>query len=669
LLPVITTDAVARMAQLFPDNMTFRTLTELTERARKVPRGLDVARDFLQRVLPTMDLLVDNDQWLRVGQLLDWCGLCRVLPRDWPTLRDNLFSPLGVMDLPMEAFISCAQGIFRCDADAYRAWFIQHQGNVLGYLQWQTRALTLQVDEDILSARFFLDYGEAERAHDQVMSRLYKLRSAVPFCQRYQAQGVSFLPFGLTPSHDPTHKDMPRENLHLLSDLEKNGVWARTVELAYLPDSHFRHQQAWHTLRIEALGFARVLNKGMQRRLEGRSFDYHAGFEQGALLERLNLALKDLPDPPPQMLLTDKTVFKEAPMKWQFHLNNVFHQFVQYVSNPEDMDVRRLVLHNLKEVVHLLPRMHTAFAQLFEHVPDYFSLADIDERENAVYPSLAARLELVLLDPPSQPVADVTRLVATREALSHRETIARVAAALSTLSSAGLTATLPSDVYDEHPLRYIAVGFSVTAPAFPERELEMVLQALADIESGVDMYCLVPLYGGAPFMDGGYQVSTLQLQQLKNGDTFSWETMVPRPLPEQAVRQLALPPVQTHATLLLRARVSALFIAADMLKNTAEALLATDRSNRFVRRLVEEELTRTRAHLDTIAAEVPAIQAEIREVLSDNTDSEASAAYAVVDNILVAIFEATQNGMLEGLVQLSLEDGIASLTRLLSRGV
>lgn len=644
LLPIVKTAAVAQLAQLQPENETLRELVHLADRARQAPRGLDLCRDLLHLVLPNISLVEDGEDVGDVGRILDWSGLCGVLPPVWPSVRDTVLARLETLDLAFEAFCACAQGVFRCDAVAYQNWFVQHQDDITGYLQLHTRALELRITSDALFAAFLLAEGSDTNVNDQVVSRLQQLRSAVPFCQRYQSQGLWFLPFGLMPSHDESRKDMPSTNLHLLSDLEKNRAWTRTVELAYLPDSHYRHQQSWHNVRKHALAFGQVLNKGVQRSLQGKPYDYQAGFEQGLLLERLQASLKDLPDPPPQMLASDRIAFMDAPKRWATHFDNFFRQFLQHVGNPQDDHVRRLIVFNLREVVELLPRLQVAFAQVFERIPDYFSLGALDEQERATYPPLAERLDVWLLHPPSHPISDVPGLLASRQSMAHQETIKRVEEAVSSLADSGVSVVLPSGIFDAHPLRYVAIGFSVSDPSYPQRDLELVLQALAQSESDADMYCLVPLHDGAPFVEGGYVVSSLQLQELRDGTFSTWETLIPRPFPDHALQFLSLPTRQPNIKLELKAQVAALFASVDMLKRKVIALLETGNQNpnRFVHAFVGQELEKAQQQLDGFAGKIPEIKAQWSTSLAVAADHEAGTSMSDLGAILISISEVAQ---------------------------
>ncbi len=538
-MPVVKLDILDRMADIMGDRgENFRKLKKIASRACSAPRGLELCRDFLMGISPetSPEMLQENPG--ASGRLLDWCALCKVAVPAWREARERFPARLTLFDLSPQEFCQFAQGMYRHDEPAYQEWFSQNRDDILGYLKFHMDCIDLHVRNAVLSIRFLPDAASNSNLNEQAVSRLRRLRAAIPFCDRYQSQGIWIMPFGLRPSIDETRKDMPRENLPLESDIEKNMVWRNAVNSRYLPDSYYRYEEAWHRIRQDALAFVNGLSQGLQRILAGKRFSFESVFKEGELLARLDQALRRIADPPPQAPTSLRKVLMEAPKQWSSSLHNFLIQFAQYLQDTSNQEIVRLMVHNFLDTLRRVPEVRVAFAELVENAPDYFSSDELSSKELKAYTTLADLLEVWLVEPVSRPHRNILKYVRERRKRKRQDVLRRLRCVLSHLEREGIGFILPSDVHLQYPLRYLPLAFSVEDPCYPESALLTVIGALADVKELADFFCLVPMHAGARFVEGGYCISSSQISELKNGHVRQWESLVPRELPGDVLSRL-----------------------------------------------------------------------------------------------------------------------------------
>lgn len=657
-LPIVKVDIIGQMVKILGDKgENFRKLQEIASRASNAHRGLDLCRDFLSNVGPYIQPESLQGSHGDTGRLLDWYSLCESRLPAWPTVRDDDFlACTEVISLPLDAFCNFTQGFYRYDETTYRNWFSQNREDVLGYLKLHTDSIALKVSDSALSIEFFLDLKNSEGCNEQAVSRLNNLRSAIPFCERYQSQGIWLLPFGLMPSVDETHKDIPKENLPFESDIEKNVVWQKAVASHYLPDSYYKYEEAWYTLRHNTLIFVQGLSKGLQKSLTGRDFNYQSVFEEGQLLVRVTQSLKYVPSLSADDLETMgktlsqplKEVLKEGVInRWHSSFQNFFFQIFQYIQE-RNINTGRLAVHNFMDAVKHLPEMHEAFAQFFKEAPDYFNAGELNTTESKENSFLADLLDAWILDPPRMQQRDILRYVRAKRERKRQEMLHRIRSALATLEEEGISIILPADVHVTHPLRYLPLAFSVDDPCHPENELEVVIKALVEVKDVVDFFCLVPIHKGSRFLEGGYQISSDTISQLEEGNLRNWEALVPRELPGGVLGCLPPLPFQVSARLQIRTNVFAILGGMQAFgeqKNKIETL-------RTSRNHFEVELyNRHKVRLHELEMKLGTSASEVKESLNAEFASRQDVSlYKKVWCFLETVEEASQQGTIDDLL-------------------
>ncbi|MBP0020373.1 MAG: hypothetical protein J7647_22815 [Cyanobacteria bacterium SBLK] len=189
LLPVVQSSLIEELSEQFEN---FKKLSQIKSKAVQVPRGLDLCREFLIQI----NSILQSNQFINniscLGQLLDWYALCEIEISTWN--QSYILSILtgNIFQLKIDSFCSFTQGLYRYDETTYRAWFSENQENIISYLMLHIDCIKIDVVENIISIEFFPDGDDPLIV--QTTSRLNYLRSAIPFCDRYQSQGILLLP-------------------------------------------------------------------------------------------------------------------------------------------------------------------------------------------------------------------------------------------------------------------------------------------------------------------------------------------------------------------------------------------------------------------------------------------------------------------------------------------
>lgn len=656
-VPIGKVNTIDALADTFKDEKgeNFRRLKKIAARVSKGTRGLDMCRDFLCRVKTSIQPETILEGIYNIGHILDWCFLCNVRLPAWPAVRNAFLADQALFEIPLKEFCSFSQGLYRYDESAYLDWFSQNRENIIGYLMLHTDCIELKISDSKICIGFFLDQDSNISAHQQAISRLKLLRSAVPFCEHYQSQGIWFFPFGLKPSVDETNKDISKENLPFKSDTEKNVIWRKSVESHYLPDSYYRYEESWYTLRCDALRFIQGFSKGLQETMNGRKFNFKSVFKGDQLLKRLERSLKYLPYLSIDNIETiGKTlsqplreVLKEGvPNNWSSSFRNFFFQIFQYI---DDRNIRtgKLAVYNFLDATKHLRKMHFTFEQLFKNAPDYFDASKLDALEIKAYTLLADLLDAWILIPLKTPQKNILQYIKAKRERIRQEIIRRTCDALSDLKENGITIIPPTDVYVEHPFRYLPIAFSVNNPCYPEVEVTIVTKALFKVKDIVDFFCLVPICKGERFLEDGWKISLKQIPELKNGEPKHWESFVPCKFPNGVLNCLPPLPFRPLAVIQIRAvselpAVMPIFVQQ---KNKIESLKKSE--NHFEVELYNRHKARISKEEINFGINISEIKNYIKvEFLSLKDDSNLK---TVID-FLEAVENASQKGIIDELL-------------------
>jgi hypothetical protein len=665
-MPVISSDLLGRMRN-WPggESEGVQRLLEIKAKVRNARRGLDLCRDFLRNVNRYIGAETLRTHPGETGILLDWCALCTCTLSAWPSARDDLLAETDWFDLPLDVFCRFTQGLYRYDEPVYQQWFSHCKKDLLSYLQLHTDCIELTLAESAVSIQFFPDPHSAANSNEQAVSRLRWLRSALPFCERYQAQGIWIMPFGLPkPSVDETHKDMPAENLPFSSDVQKNEVWRKCMEGQYLPDSYYRYEEGWYKLRQTALLFVQRFSQGVQSILTGRDFDVQVVFEHGQLFTQLENVLKFIPrrlsegevenmgEMFPQPLRAFVT--EEVLGKWSSTFRNFFHQIFQFMADHSgNRATGELATYNFLNVFEHLPALHRTFASLFQHAPDYFSASELNLVELAAYKGLADLLEVWVLEPPAIPQRDITRYIREKEREKQQMHMQRLRDVATQLEQQGVSCLFSPRVHIlyplAHPVRYFPCAFSIRNLYHLGDDLKTAIMAMGKVVDIADIFCFIPTYEGSRFLEGGYQLHSSQIEEIRNGKPGQLESLTPVTIPDSVLDDLPPIPFQTSGELQVQAGVLALLGALQVLIEREERLKTLEVSgNRFQRELCRrytEKLREAGNDIGNAASELRELFA-IEFLMQENTSN-----YRLVKSFLESVVEACQQDTISGLWQ------------------
>jgi hypothetical protein len=546
-MPVLKLDIINQMINMASSaSENFLKLKEMTSRVGKTAEGMDLCREFLKNISSSTtpeNLKTDlND----IGFLLDWCSLCKVELHNWPMVQNDILTDKRIFDYPINSFSIFMQGLYRyCEKD-YMDWIHKNQDCAYSYLKLKTNCLELRVEDNNLYIEYFIDFelGKPININEQSVSRLRELRSALPFCKLYESHGIYLLPSGLKPSIDESHKKIAQQNLPFKSDVQKNALWPRIVQIPYLPDSYYEYEKSWFQLRQDALRFVRLYSEIFVKIFKGKKINKNLILQKNDISICLEKSLRMAPFISEigieQILIDVRKNFSQplsdaltenAMAEWSSNFQNFFVQISSLLEN-RDLRSGQLAMHYLYNAIKYLPMMQNAFSSLFKNAPDYFGLGKLSQEEISEYKKFADLLELWIFDPPKKNQRDIIRYIRIRKEEKHKDRKKRIAAAFEPLRKNGIIAIMPSDLYIDNPLKYLPVAINVESPIHPEYALLSSIQAISRLLDMADWFCIIPIHNGTRFLEGGYLISPEVISEIEKGQISHWEDVAIREIPE-----------------------------------------------------------------------------------------------------------------------------------------
>jgi hypothetical protein len=508
---------------------TLKALEALAKKCQGRERGKELCAEFLKKLAPHLreeKLLENADQ---TGRFLDWCYFCGIQIMNWAETRRNLITDQRPFENSIEDFCAFCQGLSRYDSDAYQQWFENFSAEVLSYLTYHVDCLTVEVSNNIASINFLVTQQEEFNA--QAVSRLRKIRSALPLCKQYRSQGTWGMPYGLIPPVDDTNKDISSDQLLFKSDVAKNRVWDEVVERYFLPDSFYNYEDEWYQTRCQALEFVDWTRKFIAKRLVDD--DISRGFrETGAsILKALMKSLKFKKDPPPQSPDNVRQILKSAISNWSSDFENFSEQIIRY-DLDRNQPMGNLVFINFHNSRKHLKEVHEALHAFFAIAPDYFKATRLNEVELKNYSILEDYLYSWIIDPPEFNLKDVSTYAKRRRRERIQDNLSRVKASLTPLEETGTAVIIPEDIFEEDSLTHLPIAISVDNPIRPEQALIDSVEALKDARDVADFVYVIPLYNRTRLIAGAYRFSPNRIDEILANGLEVWDYLAALELPE-----------------------------------------------------------------------------------------------------------------------------------------
>lgn len=672
--PILKVNIIGELVEIVDDpGAGVNRLKSIAARIQLRDRGLDRIRDLLLPIVarPMLDRLAPGS--VGSGQILDWCGLASVQIPNWEDLKSRLVGTVDFEQGP-EVVAAFAQGLYRYDHDAFQSWFDSNQGDLVPWIQLETDCLTLRLTSPSSIARGVegasqtspqalkeaararqdaASFGEPSadveitfkasgHSHEsltaQAVRRLEFLRQTLPFCGRYSAQGKYPLPRVF---HLPTvdaEKRIPRWNLPLPSDVQKNVVWRTIAETAFYPDTRYRLQERWFSFRHIALGMAGVLTKTLGKTLQGRSKEANHAFRGAAQelreFQKAALHVPKVHEPASERIIPRSSAPEDHLLecrrqtdRWVTSTQNYTRQLLEYLAHG-NTDDGKLAVHNLRDATEALTGMHMFFDEFFRESPDYFGAQSLNAEERRVHDILSLLAD-GLVDPDTKgilrsPVKDLRRKATDRDAAS----LAAIGGAVASVPGV----VMPREIIRRGGLRTTVFGVPVEDPFDHVDEVLRLYRALRPVAGLSDWIWLVPVAGGATIDDGGYQVGTRHLME---GDDLSeanltqfvtlWLTFR-RPVPPQVLSLLpAIPCRPLPDVPPLGLRILGLRLAVQLLgeqKREVDDIVGPD-SHRFLLELQRRHEAILLSTRDEVIETLDGIRGELDAMECDSGSREA----------------------------------------------
>lgn len=523
-----STNILSNLSNISNGNRNIQYLNNIASRFIEIPRGIDLCRDFLANIIPIISKETLTNQQ-KIGKLLNWCSLCDVKIPEWEFIKDETIEKKEIFGSNLDTIIDFSLGLYRYDEQTYEKWILKYKDDILGYLLLSTDCVGISIQGNTLCINFIV--GPLDDANKQAVTRLEVLRSILPFCNEYQSRGIWILPFEFFPANDYSRNNIPKENLPIKSNVQKNILWDTIVESHYCVTSLYEYEKKWFDFRVDALKFIGIISKLIRTLVEIKSKPYSIGHDErtelneliGRMINFLNnypIISNELKGNFSEDLWNQLTDEKSCSKKLHIGFKNFFQMIINYIDN-KDVRTGRLLVHNFLESKKNLGGMQKTFELFFNHFQDYFAARSLNEKELEAYDLLADLLNLWIIE---------TLKIKTKNALSHikqmkklrqKKLIHRLNEAFSSLKSTGLDIIISENIYVDHPLKYLILAFSVKDPRHIERELIIIFESLLELKEIADFFYLVPLYEKSLFCSGGYKINTNQvadlLSQLKEG--------------------------------------------------------------------------------------------------------------------------------------------------------
>jgi hypothetical protein len=383
---------------LAKNSKNFQEFNEIIAKVVKVPRGLDLCKDFLSKVVLSLSINASRSAHSLLGKLLDWCALCELHLPSWYEIKDSLIQDKTVFELPLEEFCSFTQGLYRYDGATYQVWFSLYRDQIIGYVKLHTGCVTLEVSDQKAYIEFFPDSSNNSNTHEQTMNRINYLRATIPFCENYKSQGIWLSPSELKLPFDETCQDFPKQDLSFKSDAARNSIWFKIIDKNYLPDSYYAYQKDWFSVRSNALTFIQKLKNFLELSFSSeRQASDSLISEIVELFESLETQIRYVPWLSKERLKIIKNTIKyNSPNQWLQSFWNFMDQFAKWTKN-KDIFIAELMTQNFLEALGYLDDMQDIFSQFFQEFPDYFGASSLNSKEKISYSDLANLLGILIV--------------------------------------------------------------------------------------------------------------------------------------------------------------------------------------------------------------------------------------------------------------------------------
>jgi len=534
-MPIIQTNIIDNMTKIMGENVGYYPF--LKECSKEIQAGEIRGCSFVREVIDAIGSLLQTefygDALKDTGYFLNVCG---ILKKNLSSLDQWVIKGTWkqkLLDMEIEGLSLFAQGLWRYNKEAWDQFLKDNQKIIKGVFKYSSRTLAVEKTDSDIGIKFFVEANID--ATKQAVSRLEFLKQLFPTCKHYKSEGIYTGMFGLQPSMDNAHKNIPIENIPFKTDINWNVIWKNISIMPYKQDSYYLFQNNWYEHRSILLEYGRKLLNVFEKILKGKRVKAGEQLFNPLMLQAIEKGFMFRFSLPPQTPEEDKNEIEKEITNWSSSMRNFFYQFMDYLT-PAKEKKNTLWLYNLNNSIKSLPLMHGAFEKLFVRVPDYFEMKDLNEGELRIYPALADILEL-WKENIGKRINNPHEAVRVRKNLELTDLLKNVKSLLNPLENQGFRFILPNKIYTDFPLKYLPIGFEIrNFHSMEQTSLDIALQ-LSSLYPSVDYICPMPMIGGKCFMNRMFSYSNTTIKALKDQSSdLNWEYFVPVEIGEEILK-------------------------------------------------------------------------------------------------------------------------------------
>lgn len=616
-LPFPTVNLLDTLRDLLGDERSnVTTLSELSTQfgARHWEDRFEVR--LLQHVVEKKDAAILNEDLSHIGTFLDWCRLPGVDPSRLVALLSAHDWRAQIYQADINASAGLLSALSQDAPQAYQQLMSSDKTELMSYFKKASDTLRIEESGNDISIEFIVNDQESQ--NEQAVNRLRYLRKIFSGYQRYCSDGLfpSLLGSGLS-FHTDTNKQMPRENLDLELDAEKNRAYLRAVESEYAAESMFDWQKQWFDLRKELLRTVcyclnyYVVVLGRKR----MTIDELVAVLNAALYQCSHI--KGLP-------FSFSTRFQKEVgdlREWTTNMSNFIEQFAGHDPHDANHQLSRLMRYNLNEALKNLSKAQKAMQIITENTHPYFSFHDLDATELTEYAALSEVVDF-WFEGSNRQVSDVRAAAATHREEVRAQFVETIHTTLQPLEAQGFHFTYPNRPLESHPLRDICLGFEIESYQSQILQLTQILTVLSQLPLEYHFLNVAPLAKGKLISPTVLRISRDSiLQMIEGGDhAVAALPLIPVHPPEGFFDVLPIEMAAPSKEMQLLGDFYAICGSLNSIRNTLYFLKdRLDQTKPFERELMEKYQHHILEELNTLSEKKQRWLAEALEVAQENS--------------------------------------------------
>ncbi len=378
-LPTTKLSLFETLVEVSNGDKNISNLKEISEKIIGIERGFDLVK----KVVSICNDVYFSGDLKNVGELIDWFYWIKYDSTKLLNIIGQLVETdmITVFHSKIEDFSIFSQGFYRNQPQKYEQWFNKNKNRIIEKIQHDLDCI-IDIKDDIISVEYS-KIEESESLNESTMKRLNIIRSAIPFCKIYKGRNSLMLIVKELTGFDESLKEIPVENLHYKSDLQKNKITSDIVKDGYRVKTWFEFLQYYYILRQEILDYSCKLHlKGKKQNFNGKDAPY--------ISDKIIMGYKNMP-----IRIDDediKSLFNDC-----LDIFNSYNNFLlmksNFVQNNNDEEAKKLTFINYNNFLLKHHRMQEFFKEITYFAPSYFDFDPLSSKENRVFPELKELLK------------------------------------------------------------------------------------------------------------------------------------------------------------------------------------------------------------------------------------------------------------------------------------